>query len=72
MAWTHYLECTHEVMSKSEVDNMLMEEGIVKEDLPMIWVTDPGIKALEIVVGDVIRITRSDGSTYYRQVVPRW
>lgn len=72
MAWTHYLECTHEVMSKPEVDNMLMEEGIVKEDLPMIWVTDPGIKALEIVVGDVIKITRSDGSTYYRQVVPRW
>jgi DNA-directed RNA polymerase subunit H (RpoH/RPB5) len=71
MAWSHYLKCIHEIMSNPEVDNMLREEDIKKEDLPVIWATDPGLPP-QIKVGDVIKITRSDGSSYYRQVVPRW
>jgi DNA-directed RNA polymerase subunit H (RpoH/RPB5) len=71
MAWNHYLQCSHEIMSKTEVRQMLKEEGVIIEELPSIWVKDPGLP-LKAVVGDVVKITRADDTIYYRHVIPRW
>ena len=50
---------------------MLKEEGITIEELPSIWVEDPGLPP-KAVVGDVVKITRADDTIYYRHVIPRW
>lgn len=61
----------HELLTLEEVDK-LSEVGITPENLPKIFVSDPGICHLEIKPGDVIKITRKNpqiGETIYYRVV---
>jgi len=62
----------HEVISKEEVDELLQKYKISKENLPKIYITDPGLEGLEVKAGDVIKITRKSptaGTAYYYRVV---
>lgn len=69
----HELVPEHEVMDEDEVDELLDEYDIDKEQLPEIERTDAAVKPLDAEVGDVIRIERDSPTagetTYYRRVV---
>ena len=49
MGWSHYLQCTHTLLSPSEVKKLLEEENIEMENLPFIFQNDLGLKGLGIV-----------------------
>lgn len=69
----HELVPEHAVMDEEEVETLLDEYEITKDDLPQIERTDAAVKPLEAEVGDVIRIERDSPTagetTYYRIVV---
>ena len=72
-ARNHRLVPKHEKMDEEEVEKLLEEYKISKEDLPKIERTDAPLKSMDIEVGDVIKITRESPtageSEYYRVVV---
>jgi len=63
----------HEVLTEDEVFQLKEKNKIEPDKLPYIYITDPAIRHIEVKVGDVIRIKRSNpiaGETYYyRKVV---
>ncbi|MDY6766490.1 MAG: DNA-directed RNA polymerase subunit H [Candidatus Nanohaloarchaea archaeon] len=69
----HELVPDHEVMDEDEVEELLDEYEITKDDLPEIHQNDAALKSLETEVGDVVRIERDSPTagetTYYRVVV---
>lgn len=69
----HELVPDHEVMGEEEVEELLEEFDVTKEELPQIEQGDAALKDLESEVGDVVRIERAsptaDRTTYYRVVV---
>jgi len=64
---------SHEVLTENEVAELKEKNRIEPDKLPYIYITDPAIRHVEVKVGDVIRIQRSNsiaGKTYYyRRVV---
>jgi len=64
---------SHEVLTETEVADLKEKNRIEPEKLPYIYITDPAIRHIEVKIGDVIRIKRSNpiaGETYYyRRVV---
>ena len=68
----HALVPEHELLSESEVEDVLEEYGAKRTDLPKIKVSDPALPD-EADVGDVIRITRdsrtTDRAVAYRLVI---
>ena len=68
----HFLNPKMEVMDKKEVGELLKTYNITLEQLPLIYETDPAVKALNAKKGDVIKIYRKDQTKdylYYRLVV---
>ncbi|MFB6265891.1 MAG: DNA-directed RNA polymerase subunit H [Candidatus Nanohaloarchaea archaeon] len=69
----HELVPDHEVMDEGEVEELLEEYSITREELPQIKQDDAALKPLEAEPGDVVRIDRSSPTagetTYYRLVV---
>ncbi|MDY6768839.1 MAG: DNA-directed RNA polymerase subunit H [Candidatus Nanohaloarchaea archaeon] len=69
----HELVPRHEVMGEDEVEELLDEYDITKEELPQIKQGDAALDDLETEVGDVVRIERDSPTagetTYYRVVV---
>ncbi|MCJ7450668.1 MAG: DNA-directed RNA polymerase subunit H [Candidatus Nanohaloarchaeota archaeon QJJ-9] len=69
----HELVPDHEKMDEEEVQNLLEEYDIEKENLPKIKSDDSVMKSMDAEPGDVIRIIRESetaGKTeYYRIVV---
>ncbi len=62
----------HEILDKDEVEQILEEYQVTKNELPRIQKDDPAIKELGPQVGDVIKITRdspSAGTSFYYRVV---
>ncbi|PKL54679.1 MAG: DNA-directed RNA polymerase subunit H [Candidatus Methanoperedenaceae archaeon HGW-Methanoperedenaceae-1] len=63
----------HEILDGNEVDKILVEYNIEKEQLPKIYVSDPSAVSIKAKIGDVIRITRQSPtagrSVYYRMVI---
>ncbi|MCJ7478749.1 MAG: DNA-directed RNA polymerase subunit H [Candidatus Nanohaloarchaeota archaeon QJJ-7] len=69
----HELVPDHEVMDEGEVEELLEEYEITKDELPTIHHNDSALKPVDSEPGDVIRIERSSPTagetTYYRRVV---
>ena len=63
----------HEIMSKSEAEEVLKKFNCQPTELPLIFVNDPAIVGLGVKPGDMIKITRKSNtageSLYYRYVV---
>ncbi len=73
-SFKHIFVPKHEVASQKEVDEMCKKFGITVEKLPLIKLSDPAIAGLEVVPGQVIKITRKSAVTkkdedYYRKVI---
>ncbi len=68
----HVLVPKHEILSEEEVESLLKELGIKKEQFPLIKPNDPVVAALDTEEGQVLRITRKSAtageSVYYRRV----
>ncbi|MCX9013316.1 MAG: DNA-directed RNA polymerase subunit H [Candidatus Methanoperedens sp.] len=69
----HVMVPDHEILDGNEVDKILVEYNIEKEQLPKIYVSDPSAVSIKAKIGDVIRITRQSPtagrSVYYRMVI---
>lgn len=69
----HKLVPKHEILSKTEKDEFLKKNKFKLHNLPRILISDPVIKFIYGVKGDVIKITRQSETTgkslYYRVVV---
>ena len=73
-SFKHIFVPKHEVASQKEVDEMCKKFGITVEKLPLIKLSDPALEGLEVVPGQVIKITRKSAVTgkeedYFRKVV---
>ena len=69
----HVFVPKHEIMTKSEAEEVLKKFNCTPTQLPLIFVNDPAIVGLGVKPGDMIKITRKSGtagvSLYYRYVV---
>ncbi|MBD3163620.1 DNA-directed RNA polymerase subunit H [Candidatus Woesearchaeota archaeon] len=69
----HILVPKHSKVSEKEKKELLDKYNITVFDLPSIKRTDPGIKDLDVKIGDIIKITRQSPtageSIFYRCVV---
>lgn len=63
----------HEIMTKDEAEKVLEKYHTKPTEMPLIYESDPAIRALGVKPGDMIRITRKSPtagqSIYYRYVV---
>lgn len=63
----------HEIISKTEAEEVLKKYNCKPTELPLIFVTDPAILGLGVKPGDMIKISRKSPtageSLYYRYVV---
>ncbi|MSS86786.1 MAG: DNA-directed RNA polymerase subunit H [Thaumarchaeota archaeon] len=63
----------HEIILKSEAEEVLKKYNCKPTELPLIFVNDPAIVGLGVKPGDMLKITRpsstSGESLYYRYVV---
>ena len=60
-----------EVLGDNEVSQLLAGLNCGKQELPLIMLSDAGLKGIEVKPGDVVRITRDEKKKffYYRLVV---
>jgi DNA-directed RNA polymerase subunit H len=69
----HIYQPKHEILSKSEANEVLKQYNTKPSQLPYIMVSDKGLQDLDVRPGDIIRITRKSTtageSVYYRYVV---
>lgn len=69
----HVMVPNHEILDDNEVEKVLAEYNIEKEQLPKIFVSDPSAVSIKAEIGNVIRITRQSPtaghSVYYRMVI---
>ena len=63
----------HEIMIKSDAEEILEKYNCKPTELPLIFVNDPAIMGLGVKPGDMIKITRKSAtageSFYYRYVI---
>jgi DNA-directed RNA polymerase subunit H len=69
----HTYQPKHEILSKSQAEDILKKYNTKPSQLPYIMVDDKGIVDLDVRPGDIIKITRKSAtageSVYYRYVV---
>ncbi|MFH1424827.1 MAG: DNA-directed RNA polymerase subunit H [archaeon] len=68
----HELVPKHEIVSEAKGEEILIEYGIIKRQLPKILANDPAIKHLKAARGNIIKITRASqtaGTAIYYRVV---
>lgn len=69
----HELVPEHDVLDEDEVDELLEQYDIDKDQLPKIERNDAALKPLDAEVGDVVKITRDSPTAgtaeYYRLVI---
>lgn len=69
---SHELVPPHKILSADEKKKVLQKFGIREDMLPRIYANDPALSGMGANIGDVIRISRNEGtgeSDYYRIVV---
>jgi DNA-directed RNA polymerase subunit H (RpoH/RPB5) len=70
-AFSHYLVPKIEKLSESDFSSLLEVMHCVKEELPLINLSDPGLIGIDVSPGDVVKIHRDVGGikdVYYRVV----
>ena len=69
----HIYQPKHEILSKTEAEQVLKKFNVRTNQLPYIMSNDKGLEGLDVRPGDIIRITRNSPtagqSVYYRYVV---
>ena len=69
----HKLVPKHEILSEEDINKILAEYNIEKEQLPKLRVSDPAAVYIKAKVGDVIRVTRDSKTSgkafFYRMVI---
>lgn len=69
----HELVPKHEIMSKTEAEEILKNYGIKPNQLPKIKIDDPVAKAIKAKKGDIVKITRASATAgeaiYYRVAI---
>ncbi|MEM4554927.1 MAG: DNA-directed RNA polymerase subunit RpoH/Rpb5 C-terminal domain-containing protein [Candidatus Anstonellaceae archaeon] len=65
----HQLVPLHELFSKEESEKMLATYRVSRHQIPKIKAKDPALAGLGAKPGDIIKITRKDGSFNFRLVV---
>ena len=69
-AFSHYLAPKIEKMGENEVSSLLSTMACVKEDLPIISISDAGLNGLDVAPGDIVKVHRTypKKEFYYRLV----
>lgn len=69
----HIYQPKHEILPKSEAEQIMRKYNAKPSQLPYIMISDKAIEDLDVRPGDVIKITRKSPtageSVYYRYVV---
>lgn len=70
-AFNHYLVPKLEKVEEDELSSLFKSLRCTKEDLPLIKISDAGLKGVDVTPGDVVRVIRNKDKKelYYRQVV---
>ncbi len=70
---SHQLVPKHEILLENEVDTVLKNLDLKKDQLPKILITDPVVKRIGAKVGDVVKILRESQTCgvaeFYRIVI---
>jgi len=71
----HHLVPRHEVVDRKTAKGIIEDLGVEPANLPKIFTDDPAIRRLDLMPGDIVKVTRSSrtaGKTViYRLVVER-
>lgn len=62
----------HEILNEEDINKILTEYKIEKEQLPKIRISDPAAVSIKAKVGDVVRVTRESptaGKSYFYRLV---
>lgn len=65
----HELVPAHKLIGKEEAEKMLAEFKVGKNQIPKIRMKDAALVGMGAKPGAIVKITRLDGSEYYRLVV---
>ncbi len=69
----HKMVPRHEIVDENDLEKILIEYNIEKEQMPKIRESDPAARAIQCKVGDVVRITRESPTAgkaiFYRLVI---
>ena len=59
----------HEAMMPDEAEQVLKKYATTFQNMPRIAKNDPVVKIIDAKPGTMLRITRNDGTAYYRVVI---
>ncbi|MGB8215818.1 MAG: DNA-directed RNA polymerase subunit H [Candidatus Methanoperedens sp.] len=68
----HKMVPNHEILNEEDLNKVLSEYKVDKEQLPKIRISDPSAVSVKAKVGDVVRITRDSqtaGKSYFYRLV---
>ena len=65
----HELVPAHKLIGKDEAEKILAEFKVTKNQIPRIRLKDAALVGMGAKLGQIVKITRLDGSEYYRLVV---
>ncbi len=68
----HKMVPHHEILNEEDLNKVLSEYKVDKEQLPKIRISDPSAVSVKAKVGDVVRITRDSqtaGKSYFYRLV---
>ncbi|VVB93488.1 DNA-directed RNA polymerase subunit H [uncultured archaeon] len=68
----HKMVPNHEILNEEDLNKILSEFKVEKEQLPKIRISDPSAVSVKAKVGDVVRVTRDSptaGKSYFYRLV---
>ncbi|MCZ7398175.1 MAG: DNA-directed RNA polymerase subunit H [Candidatus Methanoperedens sp.] len=68
----HKMVPNHEILNEEDLNKILSEYKVEKEQLPKIRISDPSAVSVKAKVGDVVRVTRESptaGKSYFYRLV---
>ncbi len=68
----HKMVPNHEILNEDDINKILTDYKIEKEQLPKIRFSDPAALSIKAKVGDVVRVTRESptaGKSYFYRLV---
>ncbi len=68
----HKMVPNHEILNEEDLNKILAEYKVEKEQLPKIRISDPSAIAIKAKIGDVIQVTRDSptaGKSYFYRLV---